>query len=466
MGCRGILRILVPGRKDASAVRAMVEAFMPGWGARVESLGGARGGRLVEEALSRLSPYTVVMLGSRESREAEEIARHAPPFVEVVVTRAAKVRNNPLGVLHGLLSHARARLRLRYSWNGRSIVFTGGLGGDLEEAPVSPQGDSFLVYGLGARILSTFMVKSLGGAALLYKGPQGKHLVYTGPKPVGEVYFDKGYGPPRARTYPRAPRHKLDLGTMVDDNTSITRILEDSAVSMLQELAGDADTVIVPWSGGKDSTAALLLAVEAFGRDRVKAIYVDTGIDFPENLEYVEKVASILGIDYIVKRAYVDEGLLDEDMPMPDPDYRWCTGRKLDALREGFKEVARGDTIVVTGDRDAESERRAKRPVIRLDEKLGYRVISPLKMWSGAHVQIYTLSKGIPLNPLYEKGFYRIGCYICFALRGWEIEVMKRSGVMNRILRSRPGHKVLLDRFIELKRKGFGGDLGDCLCGA
>lgn len=465
MGEAGILRILVPGRKDARAVEAMLEAFMPGWGAAVESLGGARGDRLLELLVGRMRPFTIALLGSREAWVAEEARREAPIFSEVLVTRAAKVRNNPLGVLHGLVSSARAAIRLKASWIGGGLLLAGRPGSLLEDLPLAPQGDSFLVYGQGARILSLFMVRRIPGAAILYKAGGGKHLVYAGPRPMGEVYFHNGYGPPRARSYPGVPRERLSLESIVEHNQEVIGALEAHTLALLRGV-GEPDTVIVPWSGGKDSTAALLVSVRAFGRDRVKAVYVDTGIDFPENLEYVEMVASRLGVDYTVKRANVDEGLLYEDMPMPDPDYRWCTGRKLDALREGFREVARGEVVVVTGDRDAESERRARRPLVRYDEKLGYPVVSPLKLWSGAHVQAYILSQGIPLNSLYEKGFYRIGCYICFALRGWEIEVMKRGGVLSRILSQRPGHKVLLDRFLELKRKGYGGDLGDCICGA
>jgi len=234
---------------------------------------------------------------------------------------------------------------------------------------------------------------------------------------------------------------------------------------LLRRSIRDPDTVIVPWSGGKDSTAALLIAVKAFGRDRVRAIYVDTGIDFPENMEYVEEVSSKIGIDYIVERAYVDEGLLMEDMPMPSPDYRWCTGRKLEALRRAFRGAARGKTIVVTGDRDAESGRRYKRPPARRDQETGLPLLAPLKPWGGGHVQLYILSRGLPLNPLYEAGFYRIGCYICYSLRSWEINVMKKAGVIDRILSRKPGHRKLIELFLDAKRKGLlkAGDV-PCMC--
>ncbi len=461
-----MLKVIVRSRRDAKAVEAAVERFMDGWGVRVVSVGGSRGRSLLEDIAGEMEPFAVALLGSEDSSIAEELASRAPPLSAVITTRGARVRNNTIEMIYSYLTRARVRIRLATFWDGDAYIFSGGLGGrELPEIPYIPQGDSFFLYGRGARTLSLFMMRSLGPVPLLFKAERGKHLVYSGDRVMGEFYAeDKGFTPKASPRRGVSPL-KVDLERVVEKNSPVMEALERKSVEVLRSMAPDPDTVIVPWSGGKDSTAALLVAIKAYGRDAVKAVYVDTGIDFLENAEYVEEVASKLGVDLIYKRANVDEGLLIEDMPMPDPDYRWCTGRKLDALREGFKEAARGKTIVVTGDRDGESEKRGRRPVMRYDEKLGYPVISPLKLWSGSHVQTYILWKGLRLNPLYEAGFYRIGCYICFALRSWEINVMEKAGIFRRIMRERPHHKALIDRFLELKRKGHGGEFGACICG-
>ncbi len=460
-----MLKILVRSRKDARAVEASIERFMPGWGIRVETLGGARGEGLADRIVEEAEPYTVVLLG-REDEELRGLVEPAlPPFSVVEVTRGRKVRNNTVEMIYSYLTRARARIRLETSWNGSTYLLAGRMGKPLEKLPVTPQGDSFLLYGRGAKLLSIFMTRSVGPAALLFKEKGGKHLVYSGPKPLGEFYAEDNSPAPRGSPYRGVKPSKFTFESVVEANRRLVEILEAKSVEVLRSLEPDPDTVIVPWSGGKDSTAALLVALEAYGRDAVTAVYVDTGIDFLENLEYVEKLADKLGVNLIVKRADVDRGLLEEHMPMPHPEYRWCTGRKLDALREGFREAARGKTIVVTGDRDGESEKRGRRPVKRFDEKLGYPVLSPIKLWSGSQVQAYIASKGLPLNPLYEAGFYRLGCYVCFALRSWEVNVMKKAGVIEKILRARPHHKVLFDRFLELKKRGYGSEFGDCVCG-
>jgi len=104
---------------------------------------------------------------------------------------------------------------------------------------------------------------------------------------------------------------------------------------------------------------------------------------------------------------------------MPRHDNRWCTGLKIQAVEKAIEELAQGNTLVITGDRDAESRPRSMRSPCR-DTGSNIKTISPIKLWSTAHTQLYLTMKNIPLNPLYLYGFYRIGCYICPALRSLE----------------------------------------------
>jgi len=181
----------------------------------------------------------------------------------------------------------------------------------------------------------------------------------------------------------------------------------------------------------------------------VKAVYVDTGIDFEESAETARRTADALSVELTEVHAGVDRGLLLERMPLPSPDNRWCTGRKLAALRKAVEDIARqGDPVLVVGDRDAESDRRSRRPLMRVGQGLPYPTLAPLRLWSGAHVEALLALHGLPLNPLYEMGFYRTGCYLCFSLRGWEIEAMRRGGVLEAIRASRPEHVKLIERFL------------------
>jgi len=75
--------------------------------------------------------------------------------------------------------------------------------------------------------------------------------------------------------------------------------------------------------------------------------------------------------------------------------------------------------------------------------------VAPIKMWNVTHTQLYPLQNNIPLNPLYELGFYRLGCYICPALRSWEIMIMKFTPLKN-ILGNLPFYKEFITSFREI----------------
>ena len=134
---------------------------------------------------------------------------------------------------------------------------------------------------------------------------------------------------------------------------------------------------------------------------------------------------------------------------MPTTDNRWCTGLKIGAVENYIKELSRnGNVLVVIGDRDAEAIHRLQKPFIEKESENLIRVY-PIRLWSTAMVQAYLRYSKLPLNRLYELGFYRIGCYICPALRSWELRVMLKNKIHERIGCTRC--------FIEfLKSKGVG----------
>ena len=163
----------------------------------------------------------------------------------------------------------------------------------------------------------------------------------------------------------------------------------------------ECDEVYVPISGGKDSTATLILAKKVF-KD-VKAIFVKTSHDMPFTDDYIDYLEEKLKVEIIEEKVNFDI----KKYGLPTHDNRWCTALKIAAIKK-YK-----GTLIV-GDRDAESRIRRLRPELLENE------VFPIKYWSGAMVQLYILMNGLKLHPLYYKGFYRIGCTICPSLSEWE----------------------------------------------
>ncbi len=449
-----MLRILVRSKRDADAVNSALRIFGLENSFIVEGLGGVRGEKLAERILERATSFSLILLGREDSNIASLVGNELPPFSEVLIAKTKRIRNSTVEQIVSLINKGRASLRTYTSWSG---IYKLSRIPHSEKVNVvlDPQGDVWLLHDKATDFLSELLKIDVNGAVLIFKISKGRHEVFVGKERIAELYIGERIDEIEAKTFNKEiSKINISLNNVVEENRDVLKILEQKSIEELKLNAKEPDTVIVPWSGGKDSTATLLLSIRAFGRDRVKALYVDTGVDFYYNIEYIEEISSKLGVDYHVYKAYVDKGLLEEGLPMPAPKNRWCTYRKILALRKGFKELSKGKTVVVVGDRDAESDIRARRPLIRTDES-GLPLIAPLKLWGAAHVEAYLLSQGIPLNPLYTLGFYRIGCYICYALRGWEVSIMIKRKIIDKIIEKRPEHRDLIRKF--LSSKGFKG---------
>ncbi len=444
------LKILVRSKRDADAVRSVVRIFRVR-DIKVESLGGLRGDKLAEKILNEVKPFTIVILGKEDSEIAKLVERELPPFSDVIISRTKRVRNSTPSQILSLISKGRASIRLYTSWKG-TYLLSRTKSAKTISFKRDPQGDTFFIYNKGIETLSEVLGYEISGVVLAFKLSRGIHELLLGPELIARLYIGQNLEDIKVKElFGKKVEKGPDLEDVISGNRSIIKILEERAEKILKEYSEEPDTVIVPWSGGKDSTAALLIAIRVFGKDRVKPVYVDTGVDFDENRYYIEKISSLMKIEYHVYNAEIDKELM-KGKPLPTPKHRWCTYRKILALRKAFSELSKGKTLVVVGDRDAESDTRAMRPVLRSDET-GLPLIAPLKLWGGAHVETYILSKGLPLNPLYKMGFYRIGCYICFSLRSWELRNIIRNNLIDEILKRRPEHKDFLKRF--LISKGF-----------
>ena len=441
------LKILVRGRKDASAVRHAVERIMRDPYVIVESLGGVRNSTLCRAAEDAAEPLSIVLL----DRSAPPDCIIEKPLVETVHVRASKIRNMTLQSIVSAISLGRAGLRVRYSWRGSAPALGAYLGSPLEGEPIEPEGDSFILRGRGLDLLVSLTgaerAPSKGRAGLLIKAGGGLHYLYTERHPSLVVRF------PRAGRKPEviaqgSPVTGFSESELVSNSVDVLHLLEDLSLGILQ--GSGVRRAIVPLSGGKDSAVALVLASLVFGPENIVAVYVDTGIDFPENREYAEYIASRLGVELRIEHADVDKGLLLERLPLPTARNRWCTGRKLEALRRVISRLrTRGFEALITGDRDAESSRRSMRPPLRIDNSAGLLVAAPLKYWSGAHVEAYLLMKGFRLNHLYNLGFVRTGCYLCFALRpSWEIRILENYGYFRELQKIKPEQAPLIERFL------------------
>jgi 3'-phosphoadenosine 5'-phosphosulfate sulfotransferase (PAPS reductase)/FAD synthetase len=196
---------------------------------------------------------------------------------------------------------------------------------------------------------------------------------------------------------------------------------------------------VVSVSGGKDSTALYLWALEQFGKDGFAAIFADTGHEHPVTYNYLRNLPEMAGGPAIVwvkadfgdrlrKKGVEPSGNPFLDMMLwkgraPSSRAQFCTEHtKLAPIRDWLEGV-RGDAEVImyTGIRAGESGRRSKMPEREFLSYYDCDTERPLLRWTEEQVFALLKAKGVPPNPLYEAGFTRVGCFPCIHARKSEL---------------------------------------------
>jgi len=446
-----MIKIIVRAKKDADAVKAMLKKFYSAWNIEVVTLKGARGERGIDKLYETLSNdhFNIVLVGKQDKDFLKLNGKLGVNTVIHLVSKE-KIRNARISQLATEFEKARARFRLETHWLNGGYVF--GVVKEGKRLPIdtNPAYDVFLERG---DVVHEFL--KIGSDKCEYlvfvRKFAGEHDIFCGDTLIAKVKIpDRGHVEILDKA--NAKESFANLKETVKNNIGILQVLEKISVRLLEKIRDNFDIFVVPWSGGKDSTTVLTLAKKALSGRKLYAIYVDTGVDFPQNMEYVEKVSKKLGVKLIVERAHVDKEL-SAGKNLPTNDNRWCTKLKITALYRAIDRIIdrRENTLIIVGDRDAESELRSKRPPIRIHE--GFTQVAPIKMWNAVHTQLYLLQNNIPLNPLYELGFYRLGCYICPALRSWEVMIMESTPLKN-VLRHLPFYKEFITSFGEIGNNG------------
>jgi sulfate adenylyltransferase subunit 2 len=145
--------------------------------------------------------------------------------------------------------------------------------------------------------------------------------------------------------------------------------LEAESIHIFREVAAEFERPVLLFSGGKDSIILLRLAEKAFrpGRFPFPIMHVDTGHNFPEVIEFRDRIASELGERLIVASVQdsIDKGRVAEETGPRASRNRLQTTTLLDALEEHGFDAAFG------GARRDEERARAKERVFSFRDDFG-----------------------------------------------------------------------------------------------
>jgi sulfate adenylyltransferase subunit 2 len=181
--------------------------------------------------------------------------------------------------------------------------------------------------------------------------------------------------------------------------------LESEAIYILREVAGQCQSPVLFFSGGKDSICLLRLAEKAFrpGRFPFPLLHIDTGHNFPEVIEFRDRRAAELGERLVVRS--VEESIKRGSVRLSSGNQSRNAAQSV-TLLEAIAEL--GFDAAIGGARRDEEKARAKERVFSFRDELGQwdpRNQRP-ELWSlynarvhpGEHVRVFPISNWTELD--------------------------------------------------------------------
>lgn len=200
----------------------------------------------------------------------------------------------------------------------------------------------------------------------------------------------------------------------VKANEKILDSMIEKSHAFIKNVADSMDMkVSVSYSGGKDSLAVLQLVDECL--EDYEIMFADTGLEFPETLDNVKQVAEHYGKE--LRTASAGDSFWDSISVFGPPtmDTRWCCKIcKLGPITRLIDENYEGGCLSFIGQRQYESHARSISKKVWKNPWVGNQVgASPIQEWTALHIWLYLFRVKTPYNPAYEKGYDRMGCWLC-----------------------------------------------------
>ena len=218
--------------------------------------------------------------------------------------------------------------------------------------------------------------------------------------------------------------HPLEFRHMSTPDYRLSQLetLEAESIHVIREVAAELERPVLLFSGGKDSIVMLELARKAFAPARIPfpVMHVDTGLNFPDVLEFRDRRVRELGVHLIVASVpeAIAQGLVKEE-PNGSRN-RIQTPVLLDAVEK------HGFTALFGGARRDEDKARAKERVFSFRDEFGQwdpknqrpelwdlyngRIhlgesirVFPLSNWTELDIWQYIAREQIAIPPLYSR---------------------------------------------------------------
>ena len=217
----------------------------------------------------------------------------------------------------------------------------------------------------------------------------------------------------------------VDIETMVNKNSELLEVVEQSTLKRIYDIYKryykKLDCFHVAFSGGKDSIVLLDLVKRALPKSGFVVVFGDTGMEFPDTYDAVDKVEAQCRsekIEFYRAASHIKPAESWRLFGPPSRVLRWCCSVHKSApqtlkLREvlGKNDYVGMDYV---GVRAHESAKRADYDYENYGKKQkGQYSHNSILDWSSAEIWLYIYMHGLVINKAYMKGHSRAGCLLC-----------------------------------------------------
>jgi len=154
------------------------------------------------------------------------------------------------------------------------------------------------------------------------------------------------------------------MSSILNQNT-----LESEAIYIFREVVAQFENPVLLFSGGKDSITLVRLAQKAFYPARIPfpLMHIDTGHNFPETIEFRDRLVEELGLNLIVRKVQddIDSGVSIEEKGRYSSRNSLQTNTLLSAIEENKFDACIG------GARRDEEKARAKERIFSVRNDFG-----------------------------------------------------------------------------------------------
>ena len=215
--------------------------------------------------------------------------------------------------------------------------------------------------------------------------------------------------------------------------------------------------ILIFYSGGKDSQAALIHSVKKYGVNNCEAVFCDTGHENPQTYEHIKTTIDQLGVKLVTLKSEKYDSLFDlakKKKRFPSTKARFCTEEL--KIKPAIDYILSLDEsiIVIEGIRKDESLIRSKmepecmyfryyfepygydkngkekkhsyraKDVLEWCKKHDASKLRPIFTWTAEQTLNYIKDNGQLPNPLYYQGFSRVGCFPCIMATKSEVKLI------------------------------------------